>query len=321
MFLCRRVRTLSDLDLHKVSSEAQWLLPDNIWLRIFSFLSLQERTQVSYVCQRWNNLCKDSLFWREVDFLFCTATQQLSDETVRAVTSYSMGIQSIDLSGDHCELITDEAIGHVARSCQRLQRLNVAGRRKVSDRGLNVIARNCSLLKELNVEKCDGISNKGIKYIARRCSELTVLSVARCQKVSDKGIRFVAQKCRNLQSLNIAGCCRVSDKSLASLGQHCHALRDINLKDVPGITFYGIESMASGTPELTHVHLGIIQDARNTMVALQIIVKHCGKLQFLSFQHFNRTGAVAGGVRKVNKKKLGAFINSLNACVVSNNNR
>lgn len=321
MFLCRCARALSDLDLYKVPSEAQWLLPDNIWLRIFSFLSLQERIQVSYVCQRWNNLCKDSLFWREIDFSFCSASQQLTDETVRAVTSYSMGIQSIDLSGDHCEPITDEALGHVARSCQRLQRLNVAGRGKVSDRGLSLIARNCALLKELNVDKCDGISDKGIKYIARRCCELTVLSVARCQKVSDKGMQFVAQKCTSLQSLNIAGCGRVSDKSLASLGHYCHALRAINLKDVSGITFYGIESMVSGTPELTHVHLGIIQDARNTMVALQIIVKHCEKLQFLSFQHLKRTGDVAGGVRKVNKKKLGAFINSLNACVVSNNNQ
>ena len=189
--------------------------------------------------------------------------------------------------------------------------------------GLSLIARNCSLLKELNaVDKSLGITaDKAIKYIARRYSELAVLSVARCQKISDKGLQFVAQKCTNLQSLNIAGCSRVSDKSLASLGHCCHAMRDINLKDVPSITFYGIESMVSGTPELTHVHLRIIQDARNTMVALQIIVKHCEKLQFLSFQHFNRTGDVAGGVRKVNKKRLGAFINSLNACVVSNNNR
>ena len=177
------------------------------------------------------------------------------------------------------------------------------------------------MLKELNVEKCNGISDKGIKCIARRCRELKVLSVARCQKVSDKGIRFVTQRCTNLQSLSIAGCGRVSDKSLESLGQYCHALRDINLKDIHFITFYGIESMVSGTPELTHVHLGIIQDTRNTMLALQIIAKHCEKLQFLSFQHLNRTGVVTGGVRKVNKKKLGAFINSLNACVVSNNNR
>ena len=136
MFLCRCARTQSDLGHRRIPWEAQWLFTDNIWLRIFSFLSLQERTQVSYFCQRWNNFCKDSLFWREVDFSFCSASQQLTDETVRAVTSYSMGIQSIDLSGDHCEPIIDEALCHVARSCQRLQRLNVAGRRKVTDRGL-----------------------------------------------------------------------------------------------------------------------------------------------------------------------------------------
>ncbi|PFX27480.1 F-box/LRR-repeat protein 17 [Stylophora pistillata] len=319
VFLSRRSRIVSYLEDERDSSEPQWLLPDNIWLRIFSYLSLQQRTQASYVCQRWNNLCKDSTFWREVDFKFSGATQPVTDETVKAVTSYSRGIQSIDLSGDHCKPITDEAIGHVARSCQRLQRLNIAGRTKVSNRGLSVIARNCPHLKELNVEKCHGISNNGIKSIASRCHELKSLSVARCQQISDKGMYFVAQECKNLQSLNIAGCSSITDKSLTTLGKHCNMLRDINLKDIQGITSYGIERMVSGNPNLTHVHLGIVQDTKNTMVALQIIVKHCEKLEFLSFQHFHRAGVVTGGVRKVNKKKLGAFINGLNACVVSNN--
>lgn len=322
VLLSRRIRRLSEhKDDNCVFSEIHWLLPDNIWLRVFSFLSLQERIQASYTCRRWNNLCKDSVFWREIDFAFCSATQQVTDDTVRAVTSYSMGIQSIDLSGDHCEPITDDAIGHMARFCQRLQRLNIAGRNNVTNRGLGLIARNCPLLKELNIEKCEGISDKGIKSVAKNCRELKVLSLARCNKISDKGVRFVAQKCTNLQSLSIAGCGGVSDKSLKSIGKHCHSLRSINLKDIDSITFYGIENLVSGTPEMTHVYLGIIRDTRNTMVALQIIVKHCEKLQFLSFQHLYRAGGVKGGVRKVNKKKLGAFINSLNACVVSSDSR
>ena len=195
IFLCRRSRKLSEHVCSDVSSEIHWLLPDNIWLRIFSFLLLQERIQASYTCRRWNNLCKDSIFWREVDFSFCNA-RQITDEVVRAVTSYSMGIQSIDLSGDHCEPITDEAVGHVARFCQRLQRLNIAGRNRVSNRGLRLIARNCPLLKELNVEKCNGISDNGIKSIAENCHDLKILSLASCSKISDKGVRVVAPKMR-----------------------------------------------------------------------------------------------------------------------------
>lgn len=304
-----------------VLSETQRLLPDNLWLRIFSFLTLQERIQVSYVCKGWNNLCKDSLFWREVDFTFCSATQQITDDVVRAVTSYSVAIQSIDLSGDQCEPITDEALCHVARFCQRLQRLDIDGRNNVTNRGLGLIARNCPLLQELNLEKCRGISDKGLQLVAKNCRQLKILSLAGCKKISDKGVRLVAQKCNSMQSLNLAGCSEISDKSLTSIGKYCHSLRSVNLKDIDGITFYGIESLVSGTPELTHVHLGIIRDKQNTMIALQIIVKHCEKLQFLGFQHFYRAAGVTGGVRKLNKKKLGAFINSLNACVVSNHQR
>ena len=190
MFLCRCARTQSDLGHCRVPPEAQGLLPHNICLRIFSFLSLQERTQVSYFCQRWNNFCKDSIFWREVDFSFCSTSQQLTDETVRAVTSYSMGIQSMNLSGDHCEPIIDEALGHVHAHASAYRdwttvQLDWPADSNASLGGLSLIARNCSLLKDLNVDKCLGITDKGIKYIARRCSELTVLSVARCQKTND----------------------------------------------------------------------------------------------------------------------------------------
>ena len=320
-FICRRgSRIISEDDHRDVSSEIHWLLPDNIWLHIFSYLSLRQRFQASYTCRRWNNLCKDSLFWREVDFSFCSS-QRVTDDTVRAVTSYAIGIQSIDFSGDQCESITDKAIGHVARFCQRLQKLNISGRERVTNRGLTLIARNCPLLKELNVEKCEEISDKGIKSIAKNCRRLKVLSLASCSKISDKGVRFIAKKCTNLQSLNIAGCGGVSDTSLMTIGKHCHSLRNINLKEITGISFYGIESLVSGNPGMTHVRLGIVGDAQNTMIALQIIVKHCQKLQFLSFQHFHKTGVVAGGVQKMNKKRLGAFINSLNACVFSNENR
>ncbi|XP_068750664.1 F-box/LRR-repeat protein 20-like isoform X2 [Montipora capricornis] len=301
--------------------ETQWLLPDNIWLRIFSFLTLQERNQASCTCKRWNSLCKDALFWREVDFQFCSFPREITDEIVKAVVSYSTRIQSLDLSGDHCEPITDDSLGHVANFCPRLQRLNIAGRKNVSNRGLSLIARNCLLLEELNVEKCQGINDKGLHSVAKNSRRLRVLSVAGCKKISDKGIEVVVEKCRNMQNFNLAGCIGISDKSLTRIGKHCRSLRSISLKDTNNITSYGIESLVSGTPEMTHVHLGVIRDTQNTMIALQVIMKHCEKLQFLSFQHFHRTGGVAGGVRKVNKNKLGPFINSLNACVVSNYQR
>ena len=319
MFLCRRNLRVSGDDHRNLRSEIHWLLPDNVWLHIFSYLSVGERIQASYACRRWNNLCKDLLFWRKVDFSFCSS-QRVTDDLVRAVTSYAMGIQSIDLSGDHCERITDEAICHVARSCQRLQRLNIAGRDRVTNRGLSLIARNCPLLKELNVTNCYEIGDKGVKTVAKNCRRLKVLSLASCSKISDKGIRLIAQKCTSLRSLDISGCSGVSDNSLISIGKHCHSLQNINLKEITGITFYGIERLVHGNPEITHVRLGIIRDARNTMIALQIIVKHCEKLKFLSFQHFHKTGGVAGGVQKIDKKKLGAFINSLNACEDSTDN-
>lgn len=298
--------------------EMQWLLPDNIWLRIFSFLTVQERINASCACKRWNSLCKDAFFWREVNFKFYRFAQEITDDTVRAVASYSTGIQSIDLSGDHCKGITDLSLGHVANFCPRLLRLNIARRKNVTNRGLTLITRNCSLLEELNVERCQGINDKGLQSIAKNSRHLKVLSIAGCKKISDKGVGMIAEKCRSIKSVNLAGCTGVSDKSLVAIGKHCSSLRIISLKDTNNITFDGIKSLVSGTPEMTHVQLGVIRDTQNTMLALQVIMKQCKKLQLLSFQHSYLTGGVTGGIRKVNKNKIGAFINSLNAYIVSN---
>lgn len=298
--------------------EMQWLLPDNIWLRIFSFLTVQERINASCACKRWNSLCKDAFFWREVNFKFYRSAQEITDDTVKAVASYSMGIQSIDLSGDHCTGITDHSLGHVANFCPRLLRLNIARRENVTNRGLSLITRNCSLLEELNVERCQGINDKGLQSVAKNSRHLKVLSIAGCKKISDKGVGMIAEKCRSIKSVNLAGCTGVSDKSLVAIGKHCSSLRIISLRDTNNITFDGIESLVSGTPEMTHVQLGVIRDTQNTMLALQVIMKQCKKLQLLSFQHSYLTGGVTGGIRKVNKNKIGAFINSLNAYIVSN---
>ena len=275
----------------------------------------------SFVCRRWNILCKDAHFWRMVNFASYDVNGNITDTVIKTVTtrcSNASGIRSVDLSGDICNPVTDKALRHVAKYCPYLEQLSLVRRTNISDFGIRSLASKCRKLKKLNIDNCTKVGDIGLRSLAAKCPQLETLIVARCQKITDKGLTAVARNCINLRVLNIAGCRNVSDKSMLALGQYCCNLQEINLKDTNQITIYGIENLFRNTPRMSHIKLGIIRDSENTIAALQIIVEHCQHLQFVTFQHY-RNPRVQGGVRKIDKKKLAPFINSLRACVVAQN--
>jgi hypothetical protein len=240
--------------------------------------------------------------------------ENITDDTVRAVTSYSAAIQIVDLSGEHCKSITDTSLGYLAKYCPRLRKLNLAGRTSVTNHGIHSIACSCPHIEHLILNKCYKISDKGLKSLGK-CSMLTVLSVAYCIKITDKGLSTVAKNCRSLEALNIAGCSKVSDKGVRALGRYCKLLRKIDLKHTTEISIEAIEILVRGAPMLSHVQLGILQDEYRTIAALNIVVDYCKFLEFLSFQHHHNQ-ITAGGRKIVSKKRLGAFVSSLNACAL-----
>lgn len=291
-----------------------YYLPDDLWLRIFSFLSLNERVIISRVCRKWNQLCRDATFWRSVDFKMCATSGSITDSTIQAVASYTTAIQIVDFSGEHCTTITDTTLGYLAKYCPRLRKLDLTGRTLVTNRGVQTIARSCKILEHLVLDKCYKISDKGITSL-RRCAMLTILSIAYCIRVTDKGISTVAKKCKTLKTLNISGCTKVTDKGIKALGLHSKLLQKINLKHTTEVSVDAIESLVRGARRLSHVQLGILQDEYSTVAAINIVVGHCSHLEFLSFQHHHNPHTAAG--RKiVSKKKLTAFVSSLNACVL-----
>jgi len=287
-------------------------LLDVLWLRIFSFLVFDERMRISCVCRRWDRLCRDSTFWRFVDFKLCTTVKRkfVEDSDVEAVVSYSAAIQIVDLSGIHCQLITDLSLGHLAKYCPRLRKLNLSDRVLVTSNGIAHIASLCRHIEVLVLDNCCRIGDKGIAAIAR-CSRLSMLSIAHCFKVSDKSLVKVAKRCPKLQALDISGCTRITDKSIKTLGRYSKLLTKISLKNTTDISIDAIEILVKGVSGLRHVELGILQDEVRTIAALNIIVYHCRCLGFISFQHHHSQRTTGGDRKIVPKKRLGEFIRRL----------
>lgn len=288
-------------------------LPDDLWLKIFSYLIFEERMRIRRVCHRWNQLSRDSMFWRYVNFeeyISVLKQDRITDSLVPKIVTSSAAIQFVDLSGTHCQLITDQTLVHLSKHCLRLRKINLSNRVLIGNHGVKAIARACPL-EQIILDNCFRVSDKGITEITK-CLALTTLSITNCFKVSDKSLTKMAKNCSELQELNITGCTRITDKTINKLGKYSKSLKRISLKNTVDISIEAIEVLVQGIPNLRHIELGILQDEARTMAALGIIVRHCCSLAFLSFQHQHSQCITTGRDTKlVPKKRLQDFIKRL----------
>ena len=75
---------------------------------------------------------------------------------------------------------------------------------KITDKGLYVIARSCCKLEYLNISYCRNISDKSLFEIAGRCHALQEFHFAEACWITDKSISCIINSCPNLRKLDIA---------------------------------------------------------------------------------------------------------------------
>jgi len=225
--------------------------------------------RICRVCRRWNQLSRDSMFWRCVNFqeaISILKQDHVIDSIVGKVVLSSTAIQIVDLSGTHCQLITDQALIYLSKHCPRLRKINLSSRVLIGNHGVKAIARACPL-EEIILDNCFRVGDKGITEITKCGFALSSLSIANCFKVSDRSLTKVIKNCSGLQELNITGCTRITDKTINKLGKYSKSLKKICLKNTVDISIEAIEVLVQGVPNLCHIELGILQDEARTMAA------------------------------------------------------
>eukprot|EP00899_Mesostigma_viride_P007910 jgi/Mesvir1/1711/Mv21167-RA.1 len=144
---------------------------------------------------------------------------------------------------------------------------------------LGDIARTCQGLTYLNVAGCsEDVTGAGIMAIARSCRGLEALDVSDCH-VGDAAIQAVAESCRGLRRLAASCMWSVTDASLVSLGQHCPQLEALDV-DFAGVTDEGVIAIAGGCPCLRR----LVVACRVTDAAISQVAEHCRELEHLGVE-------------------------------------
>lgn len=56
---------ISENEAEEIACDSEWtLIPENVLVKIFKFLSAKEILVCSEVCKRWNFISNDSLLWK-----------------------------------------------------------------------------------------------------------------------------------------------------------------------------------------------------------------------------------------------------------------
>ncbi|XP_048358684.1 S-phase kinase-associated protein 2 [Sphaerodactylus townsendi] len=204
--------------LRKAAPGVSWdILPDELLLGIFSYLSLTDLLKVSQVCQRWHRLSIDESLWKTLDLagknLLPGVIGQLLPLGVAAFrcprscignplfkTSRLLPVQHMDLS--NCTIqVTD--LQSILDRCRSLQNLSLEGLSLSSD-VVRQIAQNPSLIR-LNLCGCSGFSTEALEAILKSCSRLEELNLAWCDFTIDHVGTAVSHIPSTVTELNLSG--------------------------------------------------------------------------------------------------------------------
>ena len=118
---------------------------------------------------------------------------------------------------------SDKTLNRIAESYSNLKYLNLQKNEYVSSNmgiitgeGLFAIARSCHKLEYLNISHRTDICELSICNVIRSCPRLQQLDLSFC-KITDIAIEEIAKSCHNLKYLNLRGCDKISKEAMDKL--------------------------------------------------------------------------------------------------------
>ncbi|KRX18259.1 F-box/LRR-repeat protein 2 [Trichinella nelsoni] len=251
-------------------------LPEELILRIFSYLDIVSLCRCAQVCRTWNILALDGSNWQNVDlFQF---QKDIKASVVENLAKRCGGfLKKLSLRG--CESVQDGALDTFARKCNFIEELNLEKCKRLSDSTCESLGLHCKRLRVLNLDCISGITERGLKFISDGCPNLEWLNISWCNHISDEGLEAIAKGSKRMKALICKGCTGLTDEGLRHVGEHCHDLRVLNLQSCSHITDQGISYIANGCHRLDYLCLSMC--SRITDRALQSLSLGCQLLKDL----------------------------------------
>ncbi|XP_072260201.1 uncharacterized protein [Pyxicephalus adspersus] len=258
--------------------DSMWLLlPDELWINIFTNLLHKDLSNVSQVCRRFRYIANDDSLWKVIKIANC---HSLSDNCLVSIGCHHPESLSLYRCHDESQSITEEGLGKLFQHCKTsLKELNItncSGLRFEGDVVLSYASAYCTHLTSVDIS-WTGATDKGIIALVEGCAHLKNLSMNGC-KITDHAIAVLLKMhCKSLIKLEVFGCHALTTKSLFSVAIECSHLENLNIGRIPKVTDVCLTKIASNLHKMKTLNLTGLNVVRDR--AVHYIVKQCPKLE------------------------------------------
>ncbi|CAI5667893.1 unnamed protein product [Oreochromis niloticus] len=219
-------------------------LPDEVVLRIFFCLPLQDLVRISVVCKRWQRLAFDESLWHSVDLEGMTHTglalQQVLRTGIRRLRcprsfveelhlTYrgSLQVVQMDLSNS---VIPTLALEDLICRCRLLECLSLEGL-QLSDTIISCLAKN-TRLQELNLSGCSAFSAPALARMLKSCSRIQQLNLSWCTFDNNHIKSVVDNLSSSVTHLNLSGYREsLTLNDVKVLVEKCPQIKTLDLSD------------------------------------------------------------------------------------------
>ncbi|XP_031590040.1 S-phase kinase-associated protein 2 [Oreochromis aureus] len=219
-------------------------LPDEVVLRIFFCLPIQDLVRISVVCKRWQRLAFDESLWHSVDLEGMTHTglalQQVLRTGIRRLRcprsfveelhlTYrgSLQVVQMDLSNS---VIPTLALEDLICRCRLLECLSLEGL-QLSDTIISCLAKN-TRLQELNLSGCSAFSAPALARMLKSCSRIQQLNLSWCTFDNNHIKSVVDNLSSSVTHLNLSGYREsLTLNDVKVLVEKCPQIKTLDLSD------------------------------------------------------------------------------------------
>ncbi|XP_008322727.3 S-phase kinase-associated protein 2 [Cynoglossus semilaevis] len=266
-------------------------LPDELLLKIFFYLPLQDLLGISRVCKRWHRLMFDESLWHSVDLegmtqadaalrhVLKTKVTRLRCprsyvEELRLAGTEPLQMAELDLSSS---IIPTSVLESIICGCRQLRCLSLEGL-QLSDLIIKSVAQNTHLL-QLNLSGCSGFSDAALTDMLQSCSSLEQLNLSWCE-FSSSHIRGVTE---NLSSavthLNLSGYREtLTLEDVKMLVDRCPHIQTLDLSDSTLLMADSFPVLAQlkhlqhlSLSRCYHIHVAALTDLGTTIPSLCLL--------------------------------------------------
>ena len=233
-----------------------WDLPEELIVKVFSFLTHSDRSSCARVCHQFNRIVSDTSLWRHVvlhntaidDTMLCgMARKRATSVTITKCTTHeaseqgfhylfymcketltSLDFSNTDLDGGRPD--RGFKILSTLLQCRHIRHFDLSWT-NLTDSGVSLVCCVSLSLVSLCVNGCKEITDSSICYIvAKHYDSLEKLELFGCFRVTAGAIKLVISKCRQVTSLNLGQCYQVTDSTICSIALHLPNLHTLDVR-------------------------------------------------------------------------------------------